>query len=140
MRKEKTVKGLGREAKERLKNGFWEKNKDEVITKMDEYKLSGVSYKEAFALYETRNREVAAASSENESFYRKVKKILDETGETSDILDRLIDKSIGLRSRGIKGKLTYNNVLFSKTLGKIKKLKCFYKRFCFEIYSSYDKI
>ena len=92
MRKEKTVKGLGREAKERLKNGFWEKNKDEVITKMDEYKLSGVSYKEAFALYETRNREVAAASSENESFYRKVKKILDETGETSDILDRLIDK------------------------------------------------
>lgn len=92
MRKEKTVKGLGREAKERLKNGFWEKNKDEVITKMDEYKLSGVSYKEAFALYERRNREVAAASSENESFYRKVKKILDETGETSDILDRLIDK------------------------------------------------
>ena len=92
MRKEKTVKGLGREAKERLKNGIWEKNKDEVITKMDEYKLSGVSYKEAFALYETRNREVAAASSENESFYRKVKKILDETGETSDILDRLIDK------------------------------------------------
>ena len=92
MRKEKTVKGLGREAKERLKNGFWEKNKDEIITKMDEYKLSGVSYKEAFALYETRNREVAAASSENESFYRKVKKILDETGETSDILDRLIDK------------------------------------------------
>lgn len=92
MRKEKTVKGLGREAKERLKNGFWEKNKDEVITKMDEYKLSGVSYKEALALYETRNREVAAASSENESFYRKVKKILDETGETSDILDRLIDK------------------------------------------------
>lgn len=92
MRKEKTVKGLAREAKERLKNGFWEKNKDEVITKMDEYKLSGVSYKEAFALYETRNREVAAASSENESFYRKVKKILDETGETSDILDRLIDK------------------------------------------------
>lgn len=92
MRKEKTVKGLGREAKERLKNGFWEKNKDEVITKMDEYKLSGVSYKEAFALYETRNREVAAACSENESFYRKVKKILDETGETSDILDRLIDK------------------------------------------------
>ena len=59
---------------------------------MDEYKLSGVSYKEAFVLYETRNREVAAASSENESFYRKVKKILDETGETSDILDRLIDK------------------------------------------------
>ena len=92
MRKEKTVKGLGREAKERLKNGFWEKNKDEVITKMDEYKLSGVSYKEAFALYETRNLEVAAASSENESFYRKVKKILDETGETSDILDTLIDK------------------------------------------------
>ncbi len=92
MRKEKTVKGLGREAKERLKNGFWEKNKDEVITKMDEYKLSGVSYKEAFALYETRNREVAAACGENESFYRKVKKILDETGETSDILDRLIDK------------------------------------------------
>ena len=92
MRKEKTVKGLGREAKERLKNGFWEKNKDEVIIKMDEYKLSGVSYKEAFALYETRSREVAAASSENESFYRKVKKILDETGETSDILDRLIDK------------------------------------------------
>ncbi len=92
MRKEKTVKGLGREAKERLKNGFWEKNKDEVITKMDEYKLSGVSYKEAFALYETRSREVAAACSENESFYRKVKKILDETGETSDILDRLIDK------------------------------------------------
>ena len=92
MRKEKTVKGLGREAKERLKNGFWEKNKDEVITKMDEYKLSGVSYKEAFALYETRNREVAAACGENESFYRKVKKILDETGETSDILDRLIDR------------------------------------------------
>lgn len=92
MRKEKTVKGLGREAKERLKNGFWEKNKDEVITKMDEYKLSGVSYKEAFALYETRNREVAAACGENESFYRKVKKNLDETGETSDILDRLIDK------------------------------------------------
>ena len=92
MRKEKTVKGLGKEAKERLKNGFWEKNKDEVITKMDEYKLSGVSYKEAFALYETRNREVAAACGENESFYRKVKKILDETGETSDILDRLIDK------------------------------------------------
>ena len=45
MRKEKTVKGLGREAKERLKNGFWEKNKDEVITKMDEYKLFNIMIK-----------------------------------------------------------------------------------------------
>lgn len=125
MRKEKTVKGLGREAKERLKNGFWEKNKDEVITKMDEYKLSGVSYKEAFALYETRNREVAAACGENESFYRKVKKILDETGETSDILDRLIDKK-QFENLSYEGKQKYLLGLSEKYRAALAR----YKREC----------
>ena len=92
MRKEKTVKRLGKEAKDRLKHGFWEQNKDEVFSKMEECKMNGVSYKEAFVLYRSATEEVAATSSESEAFYRKVKNLLDETGETTDMLDRLIDK------------------------------------------------
>ena len=93
--KQKTLKEYAKEAKKRLKSGFWEKYQKNLQQEMERAKENGISeskVKDYFAeqvAVNIRNKE-----KDNEEFYQKVKKILDEKGEVSNIIGMLTDHQI----------------------------------------------
>ena len=93
--KQKTLKEYAKEAKKRLKSGFWEKYQKNLQQEMERAKENGISeskVKDYFAeqvAVNIRNKE-----KDNEEFYQKVKKILDEQGEVSNIIGMLTDHQI----------------------------------------------
>lgn len=88
--KPKTLKNKAREAMKRMKSGFWENYRSEVKTMAEKVKAEGVDTSKVVEFYESKSTRVITKN--NDEFYEKVKKILDEFGEVSDIIGRLIDK------------------------------------------------
>ena len=90
---QKTLKQYAKEAKIRLKNGFWQeyrKNLDEKINKAQEAGVAPSKVKEYYSFVVSEN--IKSRKDSEEEFYLKVKKILDEEGEISDAIGRLTDK------------------------------------------------
>lgn len=81
---EKTLKMAAKEAKARLKSGFWQTYGAEIARA----RANGVSASEAIAYFSR----TAEEDSKETAFYGKVKEILDRSGEVSDILGRLAEK------------------------------------------------
>ena len=90
---QKTLKQYAKEAKMRLKNGFWQdykKNLDEKINKAQEAGVAPSKVKEYYSFVVSEN--IKSRKDSEEEFYLKVKKILDEEGEISDAIGRLTDR------------------------------------------------
>lgn len=90
---QKTLKQYAKEAKLRLKNGFWQdykKNLDDKLTKAQEAGVAPSKVKEYYNYVVSEN--IKSRKDSEEEFYLKVKKILDEEGEISDAIGRLTDK------------------------------------------------
>lgn len=93
MEDQKSLKQYCKEAKKRLKQGFWQsyhKGLDEELARAKEEGISVSKVKEYYAQVVSgtiRNR-----SEEDEEFYRRVKKLLDDEGEVSNAIGRLTDK------------------------------------------------
>ena len=90
----KSLKELAREAKMRLKTGFWEKYKQNLKEEMEKAKEKGLStskVKEYYAQQVEKTVKIGI-DEEEELFYQKVKNLLDEEGEVSNALGRLADK------------------------------------------------
>lgn len=86
------LKSLAKEAKRRMKSGFWEENRDKIGTIKQQAKTQGIESSKIVQYYQTNViREIKPKNDDNEKFYRKVKSILDSVGEVSDIIRRLID-------------------------------------------------
>lgn len=86
------LKSLAKEAKRRMKSGFWEENRDKIGTIKQQAKTQGIESSRIVQYYQTNViREIKLKNDDNEKFYRKVKSILDSVGEVSDIIRRLID-------------------------------------------------
>ncbi len=81
---EKTLKMAAKEAKARLKSGFWQTYGAEIARA----RANGVSGAEAIAYFSRTAEEDCRET----AFYGKVKDILDRSGEVSDILGRLAEK------------------------------------------------
>ena len=96
MQQSKSIKSVAKEAKMRLKNRFWEDYKKEVATGVKtatEEGLAPSGVKDYFKNLVIKS--VRGVSEEDESFYNKVKVMLDsEGGRPCDALDRLMDKEI----------------------------------------------
>lgn len=93
MEERKTLKQYAKEAKARLKNGFWQdyrKDLDEKIVKAEEAGVAPSKVKEYYNYVVSEN--IKSRKDDEEEFYIKVKKILDEEGEISDAIGRLTDK------------------------------------------------
>ena len=90
--KEKNLKVLAKEAKKRLKNGFWEKYKKDVRLSAERLKAEGVEPSSIIGYYETKASPVKVADA-RDAFYEKVKKLLDEHGECGNAISMLIDYS-----------------------------------------------
>lgn len=88
---EKDLKTLAKEAKHRLKSGFWEKYGDEIKTSSQRAKRDGVAESVVINYYENKTAVVKKTVSESEAFYLKVKAILDEKGQVGNIISLLID-------------------------------------------------
>ncbi len=89
------VKLLAKEAKKRMKSGFWEENKEKIGYMKSKAKSEGIESSKIVRYYQTNViREIKPKKDENEKFYKKVKAILDSVGEVSDIIKRLIDTEV----------------------------------------------
>ena len=95
MEERKTLKQYAKEAKARLKSGFWQdyrKDLDEKIEKASEAGVAPSKVKEYYTYVVSEN--IKSRKDDEEEFYRKVKKILDEEGEISNAIGRLTDKAV----------------------------------------------
>ena len=121
MDKIKSVKEYAREAKQRLKSGFWENYHKNLEQEIEKAKVAGVSESKVVEYYTTkvteniRNKEV-----EDQEFYFKVKKLLDEEGEVSGALGRLTDHEI-YDNLSYEEKQRYNLSLSEKYLKAVER-------------------
>ena len=91
MKNEKSIKNLAKDAKKRLKNGFWEKYGDE-IRDLTAKNADGIEKTHIVDYYQAKVFSVKKADNKD-AFYEKVKKLLDRFGERGNVLSMLIDYS-----------------------------------------------
>ena len=120
----KSIKSAAKEAKQRLKNRFWEDYKKEVdngVKMAEEEGLSSSGVKKYF-----RNlviKSLNGVSEEEESFYIKVRDMLDEeNGLPSNALDRLMDK-IEFNALTYEGKERYLFKLSERYLSAVDRYR-----------------
>lgn len=90
---EKTLKQYCKEAKNRLKNGFWQDYKRDLDLQLERAEKQGISTSKVKEYYTQRiAKDIKNSQSENEEFYQKVKEMLDTEGEVSNAIGRLTDK------------------------------------------------
>ncbi len=93
MEKEKTFKDYCKEAKKRLKSGFWQNYKKDLEEELERAKQKGISTSKVKEYYAQKiSGEIRSDGKKEDEFYLKVKKILDTEGEVSNIIGRLTDK------------------------------------------------
>lgn len=91
---EKTFKMLAKDAKKRIRSGFWEASKDDLREYVDKARQSGMNASKVERYY-TDKLSVAVKGgkdAEGEEFYAKVKAMLLSEGEVSDAIGRLTDR------------------------------------------------
>ena len=89
----KSLKQYCKEAKKRLKSGFWQnyrKNLSEELAGAEQRVIASSKVKEYYA-YKVSG-DIKNTKDEFNEFYVKVKKLLDEEGEVSNAIGRLTDK------------------------------------------------
>lgn len=88
----KSLKQYCREAKKRLKNGFWQNYHQNLKNELDRAEKAGVAASKVKEYYVSKvSDDIKNVSEEKEEFYKKVKKILIEEGEISNAIGRLTD-------------------------------------------------
>ena len=89
----KSIKQYAREAKKRLKQGFWQNYNNTLNTEIERAQLSGISTSQVKEYYASRiTEDIRNTKNEFEDFYLKVKKLVDEEGELPNAIGRLTDK------------------------------------------------
>ena len=89
----KSFKEYCKEAKRRLKSGFWQNYKKEVENELIRAEKQGISKSKVKEYYTEKVREdILQTENKSDDFYLKVKNLLDTEGEVGDALGRLTDK------------------------------------------------
>lgn len=89
----KSLKQYCKEAKKRLKQGFWSEYKENLDRELVRAEQNGISQSKVKEYYTIRvSEDIKNTKDEFEEFYLKVKKLLDEEGEVSNAIGRLTDK------------------------------------------------
>lgn len=93
MEERKSLKQYCKEAKKRLKTGFWknyQKDLDNEITKGEQAGINATKVRDYYA--SKFENTIKTTNTTDEEFYSKVKAILDAEGEVSNAIGRLTDK------------------------------------------------
>ena len=89
----KSLKQYCKEAKQRLKSGFWERYREELKNELEKAKHTGVPESKVREYFEYKvTNGINEVNDDEKLFYEKVKKLLDEEGEVSNVIGRLTDK------------------------------------------------
>ncbi len=95
MEEQKTLKDYCKEAKKRLKSGFWERYHANLQQELLKAKEAGISASKVKDFYTQKvSGDIRKTNDDFEAFYVKVKKILDEEGEISNAIGRLTDHEV----------------------------------------------
>ncbi len=89
----KSLKQYCKEAKKRLKCGFWQNYQNDLSENIERAEKAGISTSKVKQYYAERVTEsIKNHANEKEEFYKKVKGILETEGEVSNAIGRLTDK------------------------------------------------
>lgn len=76
-----------------MKSGFWQEYRENLEREVVRAEEAGMAPSRFIEYYMRKTeRALLYGDDEEERFYRKVKKILDEEGEVADVIGRLTDK------------------------------------------------
>ncbi|MBE5738053.1 MAG: hypothetical protein E7348_06620 [Clostridiales bacterium] len=119
----KSLKQYCREAKKRLKSGFWERYRENLEKELEQAKTIGVpeSKVREYFTYTVTNGIEEKKDSEQE-FYIKVKTLLDSEGEVSNVIGRLTDKEY-FDTLSYEEKQRYNLTLSERYLKALERYK-----------------
>ncbi len=118
---ERTLKMLAKEAKTRMKKGFWEKCERDLDACRRDARAKGISESKAEHYFVGKVTD-AIRGDTPDAFYLKVKKLLTEEGEVSDAIGRLTDKAY-YATLSYEEKQRYNLELSEKYLEALKRFK-----------------
>ncbi len=93
MSNQKSFRGIAREAKARLKSGFWESAKDNFTDEVERARENGLSESRA-CRYFAGKVTCSIRGGDDDLFYEKVRRMLMTDGEVSDALARLTDRAV----------------------------------------------
>ncbi len=119
----KTLKQYAKEAKKRLKEGFWQncsKNLSEEIKRAEEIGVSASKVKEYYAMRVAED--IKRPKEDGEEFYNRVKNLLMTEGEVPDALGRLTDKEY-FNTLSYEEKQRYSLSLSEKYLKAVERFR-----------------
>lgn len=117
----KTFKALARQAKERVKTGFWQECKQDIDERMEKAKELGLNESKAGRYFKQKVSESLLGEREDE-FYLRVKEMLLKDGEVSDAIGRLTDKAY-YESLNYEEKQRYTLSLSEKYLRALERFR-----------------
>lgn len=119
----KSLKQYCKEAKKRLKQGFWQKYQNDLSTKLATAEEGGYSVSKVKEYYNLQiSGSIKNNDKQNQEFYLKVKKILDEEGEISNAISRLTDKEV-YKNLSYDEQQRYNLELSERYLRAVERYK-----------------
>ena len=120
---QKSLKQYCKEAKKRLKQGFWSEYKQNLDKELLRAEMNGISQSKVKEYYTCRiSEDIKNTKDEFEEFYQKVKKLLDSEGEVSNAIGRLTDKE-KFNSLSYDEKQRYTLNLSEKYLQAVERYK-----------------
>lgn len=87
-----TLRAIARQAKSRVKNGFWDEKKDELDLHIEKAREKGLNESKAGRYFKSKLGETIAGEKKDD-FYERVRQMLLAEGETGDAIGRLTDKA-----------------------------------------------
>ncbi|MDE5765797.1 MAG: hypothetical protein K2I17_01355 [Clostridia bacterium] len=115
------IKAIAKQAKRRLGTDFWRRCKEDVDTTAREAEKNGKNAGKVKSHLYDKVKSVIRGEAEDE-FYLKVKKLLDEYGETSDAIGRLTDREY-FNTLSYEERQRYTMELSSKYLAALEKYR-----------------
>lgn len=117
----KTLRELAKEAKTRLKSGFWADCKQNLADNLSAAREQGVNERRAERFFTEKISETLVGSQEDE-FYLRVKNLLLSEGEVSNAIGRLTDREY-YETLSYEEKQRYNMSLSEKYLKALNRFK-----------------
>lgn len=117
----KTLKELAKEAKNRIRSGFWAERKEDLEYNIAIAKENGISERRA-GKFTTDKISASLKNEKEDGFYLQVKRLLDEEGEVSDAIGRLTDREY-YETLSFEEKQRYNLSLSERYLKALKRYR-----------------
>ena len=89
---EKTIKTLAKEAKSRLKNGYWQEYEERVEKAIVKAKAEGVEKRKVAEYFSYATEKQIKSGESDEGFYLKVKELLESEETLINPIGKLTDK------------------------------------------------